>query len=248
MIVPAWLQDGTLYGEEGPSLKLDNLMIQAAGFHSKCLNVLSNKTLDLSVHGNELKDCVVLAEMLDDAFAAWPKDLPEGWNFSIPSPEILKLTNSDMLYQGSVHCYTNHGHAIMWNRYRAVRMVVNNLRMRLTSIMFQFAPQVSQASELQETCQEIIGELATDLCYSVSSFSSGNTWQNLHPPTNIDKNLDHSESMIKPNMAAILTWPLIVAISIETVPKTQKLWLQHKLRIISSVIGADALHSVAETI
>lgn len=231
-------------------LELDSLLIRVAILRTRALELLHDKKLTLESRTNKLKTVAVETRDLDLAFAAWPQGVSEDWKFSIhPSIECSEPTKSELFYEGSVHKYTTRGHAAIWNRYRAVRLILNTMHMRVLSALVQCtSPEPSINAQL-EMCQENIGLLATDLCFSVPVFF--NVYNMIQDeagsePAWIGNNINCPENEIMLKMAAILAWPLTVAVSTEAVPKAQKVWLQHRLKTVASVIGAGVLHSVAE--
>jgi hypothetical protein len=158
--VQEWLQDGAQYGEEEPALKLDELMIRVAALRFKSLEVFRQKNLARLSRTNK-PDVVEEACGLDVALASWPQDMPQGWYFSIHClVEGSESTNSDLLYNCFVHYYTTHGHAAVWIRYLAIRLIVSSILIRLLSAL----PQEPSIKEKIKTCQENINSLANDTC------------------------------------------------------------------------------------
>ena len=99
--------------------------------------------------------------------------------------------------------------------------------------------------EGRETCQHKISVLATDLCRSIPVFfnSSRNSKEDRtgSKPTGKEDFAIRTELKITPKMAAILTWPLKVAVSTEAVPIAQKEWLQCRLKTVANAIRAPVL-------
>jgi hypothetical protein len=248
--VQAWLQDGAIYGEEGPTLKLDSLMIQVAALRSKVLKILRERERALISSANRVRDVVIEAGNLDTALASWPQGMLEEWRFSVQSfaDRSEQTTMSHFLFNPSVHSYTTHGHAVVWMRYRAVRLIVCSIRMRLLSIL---KGQLSIDAGIGG-CQEDISSLATDMCYSVPYFFSSDAKRDdsdepRPASVRIVENAICPERKIVPRIATLLAWPLAVAVSTEAVPKAQKEWLQRKLKTVARVQGDAALESIAET-
>ncbi|KAE9375375.1 hypothetical protein N431DRAFT_333214 [Stipitochalara longipes BDJ] len=241
--VQQWLRDGAQYGEEGPALKLDVLLIRVAALRSKSLNLFRQKNLGRLLQADRT-DVVAEAQNLDVALASWPQDLPEDWRFSTHCIEEYSDTrNPAHLYSDSVHSYTTHGHAAVWMRFMAVRLIVSSILIKLLSALL---PKTS-INEQIGTLHQNLNLLATDMCCSVPFFfTSIATNHNLQSES--FKTSDKTASLeILPKIATILSWPLSVAVSTTAVPTKQKEWLKTKLKLVASVQGDAVVQSIAET-
>ncbi|KAK9370784.1 hypothetical protein V1509DRAFT_671592 [Lipomyces kononenkoae] len=166
--VQGWLQNGAAYGEEGPALTLDSLTVQVAALRSRSVTLFHETDPDLPSRINRLEDIAIEARELDLALAAWTHAIPDEWKFSIhPSTEPTK---SDVQYEGHIHRYTTHEHAAIWIHYRAVRIIVNSILLRLLSALAECARPESSLTAQLGMCQEKIISLATDLCRTVPCF------------------------------------------------------------------------------
>lgn len=244
--VQEWLQDGTLYGEEGPALELDALMVRVAALRSKTLKIFRQKNPARILQLNK-PDISLEARDLDLALAAWPQDTPEEWRFSIHNlEEGSEQTKSSLLFNDSVRCYTTHGHAAVWMRYLAVRLIVNSILMRLLSALPQGPHQGPSIIERLKACQQDTGSLATDMCHSVPFFFDSSVIQHDVETATFTINDNITSPLMAPRIATLLSWPLSVAVSTEAVPVTQKEWLRIKLKVAAGVQGDAVVHSIAE--
>ncbi|KAJ5805279.1 hypothetical protein N7474_011166 [Penicillium riverlandense] len=216
--LPQWLQDNKIFIENSPILELDALMIQAANIRAKAQNCLQEEITIFQL--GQLDELVLEARQLDSAFIEWARRIPSDWTFF----EGLRSTDTEY----SLHCYTGHGYAAIWNRYLAVRLIINSLCIRLLSTVSRITQ--STGTEL-ERCQSNINSLTAGLCHGISSFF----------------NMAAAQHKITPQMAIVFAWPLTVAISTEAVPTTQRKWLQGRLHTVASAIGAESLQAVAES-
>ncbi|KAI9687576.1 MAG: hypothetical protein M1822_002186 [Bathelium mastoideum] len=244
--VDAWLQNGALFGEEGPTLAFDALMVRVAAFRSKSLGCFRHIDSGLAKDMTTLNDLTVEAQDLDHALDTWSLGLPEDFTFSLHLlGKEADSKNPSLQYEGGTHRYATYGHAAIWNRYRAVRLVVNGVRLRLLSAQDQFSQEAMRLDIKLENCEKTINALATDMCRSISFFFTVNTTKAVDGPSLGAGSISESEHYI-PNIAALLTWPLGVAVSIEAVPYHYKLWLRRRLKTIASVLGNDVVQHVAE--
>jgi hypothetical protein len=248
VLVPEWLQDGVEFGEESPVLEVDLLMVRVANLRAKSLALGKNVTVPC--REQQWKDVATEAQELDAALVAWSRAVPEGWKFSThPSPINLDSPGSNLLYNGPVHIYTTHGHATIWNRYRAIRLIVNSIRNRALSNLLQFPWQCSLIIAQLDLCQRNINSVTNDLCGSVPFFfnSPDSTGEGTGSRSiRVGNFVISSDREILPKMAILLAWPLAVAVSTDGVPEPQRQWLRRRLKIVANSVGDAILESVAE--
>ncbi|KAI0109289.1 hypothetical protein F4776DRAFT_657262 [Hypoxylon sp. NC0597] len=239
-----WLEDGTQFGEEGPMLELDKIMVRVASLRERSLYLFLPKSARFS--SQPLPGHIATeAQDLDAALESWTRDLPEDWRFSTQSDSTANTT-----FDGLIHTYPSHGHGAIWNRYFAVHIIVNSIRRRALSVMAQCSSQTMSTRTEQNICQEKIASLATDLCRGIPFFIASHIIAQGSPsPTRVIKigsNVIHTNYEILPKLATLLAWPLALAVSTETVPEPQKQYLKIKLESVANALGDSALQSVAE--
>jgi hypothetical protein len=199
---------------------------------------------------NEFEDLALEANNLDFALAAWSSSLPEDWGFdSFPYASRQKEINS-FIYDGWRASYATHGHAVVWNRYRTIRLIVNSIRIRLLSSISGFHD--SHVNDQLETCRDTINFLTTDLCRSVGFFLIPYYPPHRNCGAKADEIVYPTAQLCKPGilpkMATVLAWPLAVANSIESVSLPQKEWLQCTLQEISNIIGAPIVDALNQSV
>jgi hypothetical protein len=96
MLIPDFLRDGADYGEEGPALKLDTLMVQVAALRTKSLALLYREIAEPSSDIVEFEDLAAEAQNLDTALASWPISLPEKWMFCHSPPSSISAEHDHM--------------------------------------------------------------------------------------------------------------------------------------------------------
>lgn len=233
------MRNGALYGEEGSTLELDSLIVNTATLQSKALELLSKKTLACA---EKLREAAVEARELDEAFVAWSDRVPEDWKFSILSLTAFSdPARSDQLYDASVFTYKTAEITALWNRYHVVRLLVNSVRKRLLNMLAQGATERSCFDTELVTCQDNVDSLATDLRRSIPVFFNHFVATQAALKAKVacaDKDKLSDEAALTPKMAAIIAWPLTVAVSIDAVPMAQKEWFQRRLKTIAKVLGA----------
>lgn len=178
------------------------------------------------------------AEVLEKALEAWPRSLPDDWTYS---------TVSDA-QGGESHTYATQGHATVWNRYRATRLITNSIRMRtLGSLLHHHRSDDPSMAGKHRSSIGIIETLAKDLHDSVPSFFSKrpSRFEELADSGLVAQQSDE-EPDILPKMAMLLAWPLTVAVSTEGISSEQRVRLQQRLKLVGSALGDGVLEAVSE--
>jgi len=225
-------------------------MVRVANLRARCRAFLRDNQLDALDRFEKAKEIGGEAQQLDAALDAWSDAVPDEWRFSArPLAASSSAPDSDPPPTGYVHHYASHAHATMWNRYRAVRLITNSIRMRVVELLVGNAFKRSCVLLQQRLSQNNINRLTDELCACVPFFSSG---VDAHGPCG-ERSLQGAEvsgpslhSTVLPKMAGLLAWPLAVAVSTEAVPEPQRQWLERKLKIVASSLGDSILESVAE--
>lgn len=242
--VPEFLHDGEKYGEEGPALTIDSMMVQVAALRAKTVRLLSNRPLEISFDERHSLEITFEAEELDARLASWETMLSEDWRFSRSVADDQQLR-----YPSCTHTYTSHGHASVWNRYRALRLIVNSIRIRCLSNVLQHHSSTSAFAAQQEMCYTSTKTIADDLCASLRYFfnsPSDDKDRSGLGVMKIGKFIIKSELDILPKLAWLLAWPLAVALNVEGLDEPQRMYLTQQLRAVARSLGDAVLESVAE--
>ncbi|KAI1455593.1 hypothetical protein F4805DRAFT_468625 [Annulohypoxylon moriforme] len=242
--IPAapWLQNGEEFGEKGPVLSLDLIIVRVASLRSRSLHIFLPKSERFSSQLSPV-DIASEARDLDIALESWSRNILDDWKFS-----TQPNTSVDDTFDGLAHTYTSHGHATIWNRYRAIHIIINSIRKRALWIASQCSSQSISTME-QEMCLEKISLLSTDLCRSVPFFVASQPVTHNSPPdgvTSVNETAVQAHYEILPKFATFLAWPLTLAVSTDAVPEPQKQWLKIKLKSIAKSLGDSILETVAD--
>ena len=256
--IPEWLLLGAEYGEESPTLEVDSIMVRVANLRAMSLTAFcgTGNDTDFAVDPHQLKIIAGDADQLNIALTSWSETVPDDWKFSTQySPESSASLESDFLYEGTSHIYTSPGHAVIWNRYRALRLIVNSICLRSLSLLLEFiipcrASMRPVIISQQETCRRNLDSLATELCYSVPFFfrspiANGGGIE--LSTTKIGSPPASTESEILPKMAGLLAWPIAVAIRTEGIPEVQREWLKRRLKLAAVSMGDAMLETVIDS-
>ncbi|KAK6431510.1 hypothetical protein LTR95_012326, partial [Oleoguttula sp. CCFEE 5521] len=226
--VPEWLADGESYGESGPTLELDAMLVRVGRLRADFLATGAGVSND-----KDYISIIVEADVLNVALRQWHAGLPEDWKH-----ETVFGGQYPFELIAKVHERRTHGHAAVILRYRATRILVNSIIDRCLSCTA--SPQNNT-----DTARETIAELAGTVCQDVPYFfnqvgSNGSRW------LSIGKHIINSQDDITPKLAGLLAWPLSIVVSCDALPAKQREWLRERLRTVAAAYGDARLQQVAE--
>ncbi|KAI8964265.1 hypothetical protein F5Y11DRAFT_100881 [Daldinia sp. FL1419] len=239
--VPEWLQDGAQFGEEGLILALDSIMVRVAALRERSLCLFLPKSARFSSQPRP-GDIAAEARVLDAALESWSATLPEDWKFT-----LLSVFAPDFTLDGIIHVYATHGHAAVWCRYHAIRLVVNSICRRALFVMAQCSSQMLSVVPEQDECLRKMASLGADFCRSVPAVLSPTStegYSTTPQQSEINDNPSHSNQGVMPKLAILLAWPLILAVNTDGIPETQKEWLEDKLKLVVCALGDATLETV----
>ncbi|KAL7905476.1 hypothetical protein GGI35DRAFT_471685 [Trichoderma velutinum] len=233
--MPAWLEDGQSWGEEGHELELDSLIVRVLTLRNRSISFLRDVDEADTDIADEIKSIAMEAYTLDYDLASWPMRLAEDWRFQVSH---TRLNAADVCASHPSHTYSSVGHAAIWNRYRALRLITNSIQKRAFSAL-QSLSDSSFADTNMHRCQVNINSLAVDLRCGVefSLTSQG--------PTRSAKAIAFLDTP-HPSVAALLAWPLTVAVSVDAVEPLEKSWLKGALKAVARSLGHTLLESVSD--
>lgn len=243
-----FLQSGADYGEEGPGLELDSLIVRVATLRAKSVHLFSVTNVQSPSDTSQSEAVEAEAEDLDTRLVAWSQTLPEDWKISVQSPPPSS-GGEIFTHNNIVHNYSSHGHATIWNRYRALCLVVNSIRLRSLSSQLQTLEYPSQRSFVaikQDAVRTNMEQITNDLCAGVPFFFNSLQPNGMRTIQLGKYTITTTDDEILPKMGGLLAWPLAVAVSTEYIPEPQRQWLKSKLRVVAKSLGDAVLESVVD--
>jgi hypothetical protein len=222
-------------------------MVRVATLRNKSMFLLSRESLDPPFDTQIFEDVAIKVLELHSAIASWSESLPEDWTFSTRSSSE-SLNWRGHAYSNTSHTYSTHGHAAIWNRYRAIQLIVNSICLRSLSHQLETVDYPSQHSLVvtqQQACRNNMELLTADLCAGVLFFFNSLDPTGLRT-LQLGKFTITTDDEIIPKVAGLLAWPLTVAVSCEYIPESQRQWLKGKLKIVAKSLGDAVLESVVE--
>ena len=231
-LLPDWIRDGSLFGENGLDLEFDAILVQVADlkFTLKALDPVESADPSL------MEKLRQQARELDDRCSRWAEVLPSQWwyeSHQLPASWIGSEFGTATAYVCSRHTY-----AAVWVQLFGVRLLLNNVCLYLlngtcTSIDIRNA----ECHRYREKCQIQLQTLTHDLM-SVIPFSLGRV-KKISIKAIDEIMLVNGE--FSPSLALPVVWPLSIVSRLNGIESGQQVWLRALLAHSGRVLGDGAL-------
>ncbi|MCJ1283992.1 hypothetical protein MMC26_003323 [Xylographa opegraphella] len=177
--------------------------------------------LRASIKNHELaKPISIFSKMaaLEADLANWVKELPAEWAFT--TTDLTK--DADIMFEGPYHVYRNIWVAILWNHYRSIRIMANDILLDFLDQLSSLPLDENSGISQKRRCQSvgIVSRLATDICHSI--------------PFLLNHNGMATETKLTPTLTGVFTilWPLKVAASTSDASEALYQWARSLLQDI----------------
>lgn len=251
MPLPSWLRDGSQYGEYGFALELDRCMVGAAKLRHQASSLsVDSASLSMSYRYDEmarLRRLLAEAQTLDDALVIWANNLPTENRYSTRTLQgDGRVETGNKILDGTVHIYPTVGHAGMWNRYRALRLTVNDIMLKTLFVLTE-SPD-SDTESLEDAAKLRIQRLADDLCASVPYMLGLIETRHVagHDVTVVIKVPASLKVSAKATTASLLCWPLTMATMVSGIPERHQRYLRNRLLDVSEIVDDGVLERIAK--
>ena len=250
MPLPSWLQDGSQYGEHGFALELDRCMVGVAKLRHQASSLsVDSASLSISDRSDEmtrLRSLWAKAQTLDDVLVTWANGLPtEYWYSACTVQDYGRIETGNSIFDDTVHMYPTVGHAGMWNRYRALRLTVNDIMLKTLSLLAK-SPDTDTESLKEAAKLRILG-LADHLCasvpYMLGLIETHKTAG--HDITIVTKVPASLKVAVKATTASFLCWPLTMATMVSGIPERHQRYLRNRLLDVSEIVDDGVLERIA---
>jgi hypothetical protein len=218
-------------------------MVRVAAFRSRALAFFSSPSSSLPTSTPDLEYLAHTGKELEDDLVHWAESMTGEWQACRQDRSGKGDDtdgNGDKTYDGVFNSYASYGHASLWIRQRALRLIINSIFIKFIAVRMQNSTDHEHLRWKQNRMRGILASTSSELCGDVAYFFSR------HPMVGSSSVDIHGEHVILPRLATILAWPLAVAVSTENVPELQRQWLQQKLRLVASSLGDAILGRVAD--
>ena len=222
-------------------------MVRVAAFRSRALSFFSEAYSALSTSTPDLEYLAHTGKELEDDLVHWAKSMSGEWICHQKTPpEDSGIDRSCQIYEGRSNSYTSHGHASLWLRQRAHRLIINSVFLKFIAVKLQDATDHTHILKKQTRMRGNIDSISRELCRDMPYFFKLRPSPRENSPsfmTGMQAIPAHSLEIL-PSLASMLAWPLAIAVSTENVPEPQRQWLQGRLRIVADSLGDAVLHDV----
>lgn len=233
--VPSWLEDGIVFGESGLPLELDKWTIRITQKQREVQALLIACELPLN-HGKislttRLLSLIEEVNILDSEMLLWTTHLAPEWWYQ------THVSNSESLRgapYGSVrHSYSSLSHAIVWNQYRTLRIIIKSMTIKLLRLW-----NACHGYDADLSVQDAISsirDIVDDICASIPFFTGEVTDASV-------------KNEVKAKTMAYLSFPLSTIInnfSISGTSYIQQQWIRNRLSSIGQVTNYNILEKLA---
>lgn len=245
MSIPGWLKNGSLFGEIGSSLVLDQCLVEVADLRY-CVNNVSNHLDGISATASrqiamKMRGVLVLAQELENKLVKWAREVPmvDYWSrFRLTVDDNDDFGSSDIFDQ-TVHLYPSIGHAAMWAQYRAIRLHVNDIILKAFYIEVEFSNTETKFN--QDIIKSNMEKLALDFCASLP-FVLG--WVELEG-TGMKMIRRGRRIAAIASTASLFCWPLTASTIVSEIPEQHRSYLKSRLLDISEIVDDGVLERFA---
>ncbi|OAX84227.1 hypothetical protein ACJ72_01413 [Emergomyces africanus] len=249
--LPTWLEDGSEYGEHGSALELDNCLAEVAKLRDRAQRIFTNfPNISQSVGCDKraiIHQLLKEAHTADSALLSWTDNLPlEEWYSTHPVKENAHDVANGGVFGSTVHIYPSVGHAGMWNRYRALRLGVNDIIIRALSTLAGMTDSNGANEPLAKSVKLTMLQLSDDVCASVPyMFGRVQPGGATGGEVTITASPASSKIAVKATTAALLCWPLATAAMVAGIPEKHEQYLTNCLREVSEIVDDGVLERLA---
>ena len=230
--IPAWLMEGTFFGEHGWELVYDRILVQSVNLRCRISNLLEEITSQkraAPVLLSEARTQVQEAEKLDNGLQDWIATSPIVGCYSQQAVEDWQARE---FFSPTVYTFASLGHAAVWIQYYSMKIFINSLRFKIVNSISS-TPDAYQRSRCLALMRSTADDMASSLPFCLqkvqNSRQTANSRQNIMRATERDT--------IKPSMAELTVWPLTIVSGIQELEEKQQLWFRSQLSSVGGMIG-----------
>lgn len=160
--IPEFLEYGEIFGESGVLLGLDRHMAQLIKIQ-RYAGMLRPHYEATQIHGGSLNRellSMLLIELqrLDQDMVSWTRKLSPEWSCT-----FLQASKVNEEPGSTIHSYKSVGHAAIWNRHRAVRIIGKQVSIELLRLAEHFCGEKCEVpiQFLDHGLRELINDICT---------------------------------------------------------------------------------------
>ncbi|KAK8050201.1 hypothetical protein PG994_011931 [Apiospora phragmitis] len=172
--VPEWMRDGEVFGEAGFELVHDRVTVRTAGLRHQVLRLLrpmEGPSGPGVPNGQLLSDLNRGAQDLDRMLRDWARQFELSWIYqqhTLPPSDDSK--RAQCVLSSKAYTYSKLSYALLWARYAAVRLLVNDAHLKILSLCN--GALVAIDPSIVHQCQLVV-EHMTDIIVTSNAFIVG---------------------------------------------------------------------------
>jgi hypothetical protein len=222
-------------------------MVRVAAFRARALIFFPQASAGLSTSTPDLDILAHTGKLLEDDLVHWAGSMFGEWRcFNEALSEGPENDADYSVCEGHRNAYTSHGHASLWIRQRALRLIINSIFIKFITVRIHtstdHAHLLWKQNRMRANLESISQELCADMLYFFEGSPSRDGEVSMPAPTT--PVATEGRLTILPSLASMLAWPLAIAVSTENVPEPQRKWLQGKLGSVADSLGDAVLQDV----
>ncbi|TGO44099.1 hypothetical protein BCON_0603g00030 [Botryotinia convoluta] len=245
MPIPSWLKNGSVFGEIGSSLVLDQCLVEVADL-GYCVNHVSIGLDGISARESgqittKMRGVLVLAQELETKLVKWAKEIPmvDYWSTFRVTVDDDDEPGANDIFDQMVHLYPSVSHAAMWAQHRAIRLHVNDIILKVFHSKIESSNPDTKFHK--DIIRLIMEKLALDFCASLP-FVLG--WVELGG-TGMKMIRKGRRNAVKASTASLFCWPLNVSTVVSEIPEQHRSYLKSRLRDVSELVDDGVLETIA---
>lgn len=234
--IPDWLADGSKFGETGFGLAIDQATVQVSNLRQYASSVLMAAPSPAGTFVDDLYVVIEDAHASDAMLKRLMSGLTAEWAYTIGATK----PSEDQYYGSRAYVYTSLGHAAIWNRLRALRLLVNDTLVKVyerLALCGEQLPPMSVESTLAK-----IQVILKDICASVPQYFGYVASTELSPDSIDQESSDNNGNALSINL---LTFSLLIAVNVTGISDGQKKWLKDRLAEVGRRANRSVLRAVA---
>jgi hypothetical protein len=177
--VPAWIEDGAIYGESGFSLELDRGTVNITRIQrdAQVLSPVPNSSVQNAKSPGiaQLKGLIEEAINFDNEVFFWTTRLEPEWCYQTYVTD--SQSSRDTSYSCTIHVYSSLSHAVVWKAYRTTRIILKSIMMKLLRLLetYRGCDEGLSIQVAMSSIRDLIGEVCASIPFFTGEFRDTST-------------------------------------------------------------------------
>ena len=244
LALPAWLNDGAMFGEHGLELEYYDILAQVLGLRQRLSTLLRQKQPLPHASAEFCSEVYWIdteAQNIHSLLETWKAKFPSAWSFQKHSLSGSHSWPTRDFYSQSVYHYSSPVYAAIWNQYFAAAMLVKSTHLKLHQFLRTddlLLQHWQQSLECASHITKLSNDLASSIPYCLQRFNIKDTPSAVSEKPSIK--VKKTEEL-DPYLASLTAWPLIIASGIKDLDRDKRLWFRSELVRVGKIVGSGVL-------